>query len=118
MKVGDLIPVHIGQHEVAQAEVKEISDGQAVLIVPARRVVMGIRTELTDLPTTEPSTEVIIDGVDRAVAPEPEASAAVSETPSMPVPVEVPAPVADAPVVNAPVVETVPEVSVETPSEP
>lgn len=65
MKRGDKVPVHIGGHQVAMAEVKELEDGTATLVVPATLVVMGVRTELTDLPTTEPSTETIITGVDR-----------------------------------------------------
>lgn len=75
MKVGDKVPVNIGAHEVGFAEVKEINGSEAVLIVPARRVVMGIRTELTDLPSTENGTQTIITGVDG-----PEASAPVGET--------------------------------------
>ena len=77
MKVGDKVPVNIGPHEVAQAEVKEINGSEAVLIVPARRVVMGIRTELTDLPGTEPETESIVVGVEQ-----PQASAVVDDTPT------------------------------------
>lgn len=80
MKVGDKVPVNIGMHVVAQAEVKNVNtkDSTATLVVPATLVVMGVRTELTDLPSTEPATETIISGVE---APnEPVESAAVGET--------------------------------------
>lgn len=66
MKVGDKVPVNIGGHTVAQAEVREMDSGTATLVVPATLVVMGVRTELTDLPRVEQTTETIITGVDRA----------------------------------------------------
>lgn len=70
MKIGDKIPVNIGNHTVAQAEVKEMSDGTATLIVPATLVVMGTRTDLTDLPSDNTGTEVIVDEVERTVGTE------------------------------------------------
>lgn len=106
MKVGDKIPVNIGNHEVAQAEVKEINGAEAVLIVPARRVVMGIRTELTDLPGTQPETETIITGVDR-----PEATAPVVEQPN-----DTTVPPADSPGVADAVAPVQPPQAVETPA--
>lgn len=53
MKVGDKVEVRIGSHVVAQAEVKELGDGTATLIIPGTKVVMGTRTDLTDLPQNE-----------------------------------------------------------------
>lgn len=71
MKIGDKVPVNIGSHVVAQATVKELGDGTATLIVPATLVVMGTRTELSDLPEQEKSTEVILDAPERpAEAPD------------------------------------------------
>ncbi len=57
MKVGDTVPVNIGAHTVAQATVKELGDGTATLIVPATLVVMGTRTELSDIPTQPSGAE-------------------------------------------------------------
>lgn len=77
MKIGDKVPVQIGPHQVAMAEVKEIDakESTATLVVPATLVVMGYRTELTDLPTVEPTTETVVLGVDK-----PAESAAVEGT--------------------------------------
>lgn len=72
MKVGDKVPVTIAGQAVTQAEVREMGDGQAVLIVPATRVVMAVRTELAyEAPApVEPEKETIITGVEqREVAP-------------------------------------------------
>lgn len=83
MKVGDKVPVFIGGHTVAQAEVKAVdsSENTATLVVPATLVVMGVRTELTDLPGSEPATDTLITGVDRA-GTEPVESATGSDTPA------------------------------------
>lgn len=74
MKQGDKVPAFISGHEVTQAEVKEVnqSDGTVTLLVPATLVVMGLRTELTDLPTTteQPTTQVVVDEVVRTPAAE------------------------------------------------
>lgn len=68
MKVGDNVPVTIAGQAVAMATVKEMGEGQAVLIVPATRVVMAVRTELAyEAPVVqEQTTETIVTGVDRA----------------------------------------------------
>lgn len=79
MKVGDTVPVNIGHHTVAQAQVKSVDtkENTATLVVPATLVVMGIRTELTDLPSAESATETLITGVEAPT--EPEESATVGE---------------------------------------
>jgi hypothetical protein len=53
---------------VAQAKVKELSDGKAVLIIPATQVTMAVRTELDAAPAEPKETETVITGVDRAGA--------------------------------------------------
>lgn len=66
MKVGDTVPVYIAGHVVAQARVEAMGDGTATLIVPATRAIMGVRTDLTDLPEKEESgTDHQILGVER-----------------------------------------------------
>jgi len=68
MNVGDKVSVTIQGIEVAQAEVKEVGDGTATLIVPATRVVMATKTELAPevTPTADTSgTETVIDEVVR-----------------------------------------------------
>ena len=62
MKVNDKIPVTIAGQQVAVATVKEMSEGTATLIVPATRVVMATRTELT-VEEKENEVEVLITGV-------------------------------------------------------
>lgn len=69
MKRGDKIPVNISNDVVAQAEVVEIDETNrtVTLIVPATRVVMGLRVELDTTPP-EPTGEgaaVVVTGVDR-----------------------------------------------------
>lgn len=70
MKVGDKFPVTLAGHTVTQAVVREVGDGQAVLVIPGVAVTMAVRTELDAPPVREPESEVIIDGVERATAPE------------------------------------------------
>lgn len=115
MKVGDQIPVTIAGQTVALAEVKELGDGSATLIVPGTRVVMATRTELSfeSTPNDTSGVETIIDGVDRAQAPVE--APAVSEVAT---PVEQSAPVATEPV--APAADSVPTPVAEspTPAEP
>lgn len=71
MNVGDKVSVSIQGIEIAKAEVKEVSDGTATLIVPATRVVMATKTELApevvaDADTS--GTEHIVDEVVRTPA--------------------------------------------------
>lgn len=66
MKVGDTVPVALAGHVVAQAQVKELSDGKAVLIIPATQVVMAVRTELDAVPAEPKETETVITGAERA----------------------------------------------------
>lgn len=79
MKVGDGVPVTIAGQTVAMATVKELGDGTATLVVPATLVVMGTRTELSDLPMEESGKQVIIEGVERPAEPVVEAPAPASE---------------------------------------
>lgn len=68
MKINDLVPVTIAGQVVAQATVREMSEGTATLVVPATLVVMAVRTELAfETPAADTTgTETIITGVDRA----------------------------------------------------
>lgn len=66
MKVGDGVPVTIAGQQVAQAVVKEMSDGVATLEFPATRVQMAYRVEIDTAPKpveSETHTEVL--GVER-----------------------------------------------------
>lgn len=65
MKIGDTVPVTIAGHVVAQAQIKELADGTATLIVPATRVLMGVSTSLTDIPSNAPTHEVMVDSVEQ-----------------------------------------------------
>lgn len=69
MNVNDLIPVNIAGDVVAQAKVTEIDKEKntVTMIVPATKVVMGLRVELDTAPPVaeEPTTQTIITGVDR-----------------------------------------------------
>lgn len=49
MKVGDEILVNMGGFDVANAVIEDISDGKATIYIPATRVVMGVKSTLTDL---------------------------------------------------------------------
>lgn len=72
MKVGDGVPVTIAGQQVAQAVVKEMSDGVATLEFPATRVQMAYRVEIDTAPKpveSETHTEVL--GVEREVPAEP-----------------------------------------------
>lgn len=81
MNVGEKVDVTISGAVVAQAEVKEVGDGTATLIVPATRVVMAVKTQLAPEvgPSNESGTQTIVDEVVRAtnepVAPVENASA-------------------------------------------
>lgn len=103
MKVGDSVPVALAGHVVAQARVKELSDGKAILDIPATRVTMAVRTELDAPPVAEPTKEVIIDGVDRVGADESSAA----ETTEATAPVETPAETSNTTVAETSSVETV-----------
>ena len=69
MKKGDTVPVNIAGDVVAQAVVADIDKeaNTVTLIVPATKVVMGLRVEIDTAPAPvgEPSTQTIITGVDR-----------------------------------------------------
>ena len=69
MKTGDTVPVTIAGDTVAQAKVTEIDkdNNTVTLIVPATRVVMGLRVEIDSAPAPveEPAKQTIITGVDR-----------------------------------------------------
>lgn len=88
MKRGDKIPVTIAGQTVANAEVREVGDGQVTLVVPGTLVVMATRTEIAYEAPTQPEreTETVITGVDRSsgetvdVETAPARSAPVGET--------------------------------------
>jgi hypothetical protein len=83
MKVGDKISVSVQGIEVAQADVKEVSDGTATLIIPATRVVMATRTELApEVTPVNQGAQTIIDGVERAPVAPVEPAQNVSEVPA------------------------------------
>lgn len=67
MKKGQLYPVFLrtgaGEYEVAQARLLEIDGDEAILEVPATRIVMGVATSLGDLPEKEPVVERKFDGI-------------------------------------------------------
>lgn len=67
MKIGSLYPVFLrtnaGEYEVAQARLLEIDGDEAILEVPATRIVMGVNSSLGDLPERQPERERIFDGV-------------------------------------------------------
>lgn len=67
MKVGTLYPVILrttaGEYEVAQAQLLEIDGDEAILEIPATRIVMGVNANLGDLPEREPAVERKFDGV-------------------------------------------------------
>lgn len=67
MKVGDKIDVVVAGQTVAQAEIKEVGDGTATFIVPATKVVMATKTELSDIaaPVDSSGTQTIVDEVVR-----------------------------------------------------
>lgn len=71
MKQGDTTVVQIQGIEVGQAVVERVEGNQVTLIIPAQRVVMGLRTELTpgdNAPKDTSGTERIIEGAERSAA--------------------------------------------------
>ena len=67
MKVGDKYDVTIAGQVIAQAEVRELADGQVTLIVPGTKVVMATRTDIAPEPINVSSegAGTIIEGVER-----------------------------------------------------
>jgi hypothetical protein len=67
MKIGTLYPVlmrvGVNEYEVAQAQLLEVDGDEAILEIPATRIVMGINESLGDLPEKEPEVERKFDGV-------------------------------------------------------
>jgi hypothetical protein len=87
MKVGDTVPVNIGAATVTNAKIVELGDGTATLVIPATKVVMGVRTQLDTAPTPTGGTEHAILGVEPQ-APSPingEQPEAQQATPALPV---------------------------------
>lgn len=105
MKVGDKEPVIIAGQVVGYADISEIADGTATLVIPATRVVMGVRTSLTQdtAPVDTTGTETIITGVDRVPATPPVADEQTLEAPSGEAPIVSPSAEAAAPVESVPV---------------
>lgn len=49
MKVGDQMVVRLENFDVAMATIEHIEDGKATILIPATRIVMGVRQELAPL---------------------------------------------------------------------
>lgn len=62
MKAGDTFKVHLGANEVAEATLVEIDGDQAILEIPATRIVMGIQSTLGDLAPDPNAKERMILG--------------------------------------------------------
>lgn len=60
MRTGDQFVVSMEGHEIGMATIEAVEDGKAVIYVPAMRVVMGLKTSLTDL-TPEVDQQVLTD---------------------------------------------------------
>lgn len=67
MKPGDKFAVNLNEHVVAEAVVIDIEDGKVTLDIPATRIVMGVKSSLTDLPDTTPAVEHQILGAEDRV---------------------------------------------------
>lgn len=63
MKKGDKFAVVLGAHEVAEATLVEIDGDQAILEIPATRIVMGIHSSLGDLAADPNAKERMILGM-------------------------------------------------------
>ncbi len=57
MKVGDEEVVTLRGFEVARAIVEDIQGDEVILILPATRIRMGLKTDLGDLPEQTPAVE-------------------------------------------------------------
>ena len=69
MKQGDTTEVSISGITVGQAVVERVDGDKVTLVIPAQRVVMGMRTQLTEgdvSPKDTTGTETIIEGVERS----------------------------------------------------
>lgn len=73
MKPGDKYPVNLNEHIVAEAVVIDIEDGKVTLDIPATRIVMGVKSSLTDLPDEVPNKDRILLGDDRENQSTPQA---------------------------------------------
>lgn len=81
MKPGDKFPINLNEWVVAEAVVIDIEDGKVTLDVPATRIVMGVKTSLSDLEPTEPAKETMIltDAPAPSVGPNAQVLATVAE---------------------------------------
>lgn len=89
MKQGETREVQIGGIAVGHAVVESTGDGTVTFIIPAQRVTMGMRTELTPgTPEQKDTTgtETIIEGVDRSATGSGEITQPTIEVPSTPNP--------------------------------
>lgn len=62
MKIGDRHPINLNEWTVAEAVVVDIEDGKATLEIPATRIVMGIKSSLTDLTPEAPQKGFEVTG--------------------------------------------------------
>ena len=63
MKVGDAYTIRLDEHEVGQAIIESIEDGQATLVIPATRIVMGVKSSLAAPPERVPEVDRVFGGV-------------------------------------------------------
>lgn len=131
MRKGDRLPITVGGIEIGFAEVESLENGEVTIYVPPQRAKAAVRVSLDAPVPTEPTTETVITGVDRAVppvvesAPEPVSTAVSTEPTSVAPgegteqPVNTPAPPAPATNTDAPAVPpAAPETSVTTNDNP
>lgn len=78
MKVGDQLSVQLEGHTVGVATIEDISDGKATILIPATRVVMGVRQSL--VADVAPETDRVFAGT--AETSEPNTSDASEEAES------------------------------------
>lgn len=74
MKIGDRVPVQIEGTNVAEAIVEDIDEGNAVLIIPATRLVVKMRATLDLAATKEPEVDRVFAGLESTGTNESEAS--------------------------------------------
>jgi len=66
MKIGDRLAVQIEGVNVAEAVVEDIEDGNAVLVIPATRLVVKMRSTLDLNATKEPEVDRVFGGLEES----------------------------------------------------
>lgn len=73
MKIGDKLAVQIEGMDVSEAVIEDISDGNAIIIIPATRLVVQVRQSLDLGATATPEVDRVFVGVEQEQAtPAPE----------------------------------------------